>query len=244
VASAWVEDLAVVGSVEVDLAAEAVAASAVVAPREDGRTMKHLLSEADHKRIEAAVSALEAKSSAELAVVVAHQSHDYGAYPFLWSAAIGLFAGGLLAVGWSDARAIDAILVEGIVFALSYLALHFTGLGIALIPKRLKSSHARRLAAAEFSTLVAQRTTGRSGLMLFVALAERHVEILVDRGIDEKIPKEQWRSIVERFGASTGSNTLTDRIVAAIDQCAAILAQRLPSSGAPQNEISNQVTER
>ena len=205
--------------------------------------MKHSLSEADHNRIEAAVTALEVKSSAELAVAVARQSHDYGAYPFLWSAAAGLFAGGLLAVGWADARAIDVILIEGIVFVLSYLVLHFTGLGVALIPKRLKSSHARRLAAAEFATLVAQRTTGRSGMLLFVSLAERHVEILVDRAIDEKIPKEQWRSIVERFGASNGRSTIADRIVAAIDQCAAILAERLPPSAGQRNEISNRVTE-
>ena len=205
--------------------------------------MKHPLSETDRDRIEAAVTALEAKSSAELAVAVARQSHDYGAYPFLWSAAVGLFAGGLLAVSWSDARAIDVILIEGIVFVLSYLTLHFTRLGIALIPKRLKSSHARRLAAAEFATLVAQRTTGHSGLLLFVSLAERHVEILVDRGIDDKISKEQWQAIVERFGASASSSTITDRIVAAIEQCAAILAQHLPPSGTQRNEISNRVTE-
>ena len=205
--------------------------------------MKHLLSETDHERIETAVTALEAKCSAELAVVVARQSHDYGAYPFLWSAAIGLCAGGLLAVGWSDARAIDVILIEGIVFVLSYLVFHFTGLGTALIPKRLKSSHARRLAAAEFATLVAGHTTERAGLMLFVSLAERHVEILVDRGIDEKVAKEKWRSIVERFGASDGRSTIADRIVAAIEQCAVLLAQHLPPSGAQRNEISNRVTE-
>ncbi len=205
--------------------------------------MKHALSESDSKRIEAAVTALEEKSSAELAVVVARQSHDYGAYPFLWSAAAGLFAGGLLAVGWSSARAVDVILIEGIVFTLSYLALHFTGLGVALIPKRLKSSHARRLAAAEFATLVAGHTTDRAGLMLFVSLAERHVEILVDRAIDEKIAKDKWRGVVERFGATGTGSTLTDRIVAAIEQCAVILAQHLPPSAGQRNEISNRVTQ-
>ena len=237
------EDLAVVVSAAVDLVVEAAEASVAAARREDGKTMKHPLSEADRNRIEAAVTTLEAKSSAELAVVVARQSHDYGAYPFLWSAAAGLFAGGILAVGWSDARAIDVILIEGIVFVLSYLVLHFTGLGVALIPKRLKSSHARRLAAAEFATLVAGHAADRAGLMLFLSLAERHVEILVDRGIDEKIPKEQWQSIVERFGASDGRSTIADRIIAAIDQCAAILAQHLPPSGAQRNDIPNRVTE-
>jgi putative membrane protein len=205
--------------------------------------MKHPLSESDRDRIEAAVAALETKSSAELAVVVARQSHDYGAYPFLWAAAVGLFAGGLLAVGWSQARAVDVVLIEGIAFTLSYLVLHVTGLGVALIPARLKSAHARRLAAAEFATLVAGHTTDRAGLMLFVSLAERHVEILVDRGIDEKIPKEQWRAIVARFGAADRRQTIADRIVTAVDQCGALLAPHLPPSGGQRNEISNRVTE-
>lgn len=205
--------------------------------------MKHPLSESDRNRIEAAVATLEAKSSAELAVVVARQSHDYGAYPFLWSAAAGLCVGGLLAVGWSDARPTDVILIEGIVFTLSYLVLHFTGLGLTLIPARLKSAHARRLAAAEFATLVAGHTTERAGLMLFVSLAERHVEILVDHGIDEKVPKEQWRAIVERFRTVDRRHMIADRIVAAIDQCAVLLAQHLPSTGGQRNEISNRMTE-
>ena len=205
--------------------------------------MKHSLSESDRNRIETATTALEAKTSAELAVVVARQCHDYGAYPFLWASAAGLCAGGLLAVVWAAARATDVILIEGIVFALSYLALHFTGLGIALIPTHLKLLHARRLAAAEFATLVAQRTAGRTGLLLFVAIAERHVEILVDHGIDKQVPKEQWRSIVDRFGASDGRGTITDRIVTAIDRCAAILAKHLPPSGPQRNEIPNRVSE-
>jgi putative membrane protein len=201
------------------------------------------LNESDRRRIETAIAALEARSSAEIAVVVARQAHDYGAYPFLWAAALGLFAGGLLAVGLPEARGTDVILIEGAVFALSYLLLHFTPLGLALIAKRLKVHHARRLAAAEFANLVARHTTEATGVLLFVSLAERHVEILVDRGIDAKIAKDRWKDVVDRFGASDRRST-ADRIVATIDECTKILAPDFPPAATRRNEMPDRVTER
>lgn len=203
--------------------------------------MAEKLTDTDRKQIEAAVQALETQSSAEIAVVVARHAHDYGAYPFLWSAALALSAGGLLAVGWAAAKATDVILIEGLVFVLAYLLLHFTPLGLMLIPGRLKEHHARRLAASEFANHVARQTGDATGLMLFVSLAERHVEILVDRGIDAKISKDRWRAVVERFAGN--DRPLGTRIVGAIGDCTAILSPAFPPGPQRANRIPDQVTE-
>jgi putative membrane protein len=203
--------------------------------------MAHKLTENEHRKIEAAIHSLETQSSAEIAIVVAQHAHDYGVYPFLWSAALGLSAGGLFAVGWPEAKGTDVILIEGLVFALAYLLLHFTALGLLLIPKRLKTHHARRLAASEFATHVARQTGDATGLMLFVSLAERHVEILVDSGIDAKISKDRWRTVVERF--ARGERPLGTRIVEAIGDCATILAPAFPPRPERANRIPDRVTE-
>jgi len=204
--------------------------------------MRPTLTEADKQRIEAAVAALETRTSAELAVVVAQRSHDYAAYPFVWAAAAALLAGTLLAVILPHALPIEVVLLEGGVFAAVHLALHFTPLGLALTPARVKRTNARRLAAAEFASLVAQRTTDRAGLLLFVSLAEHHVEILADRRIDENVGREQWPTIVERFRAASGPS-LADRLIAAIDACADILARALPPSPDQRNEIPDALKE-
>jgi putative membrane protein len=203
--------------------------------------MKAALTDADKQRIEAAIAALEARTSAELAVVVARRSHDYAAYPFLWAAALALLAGGVLALLIPHALPIEVVLLEGCVFAVVYLALHFTPLGIALTPARVKETNARRLAAAEFASLVAQRTQNRAGLLLFVSLAERHIEILVDGGIDARIGRERWPTIVARFQSAAG--TVADRLVAAIAECASVLEQPFPPVAGDQNEIPDQVKE-
>jgi putative membrane protein len=203
--------------------------------------MRAALSDADKRRVETAITALEARTSAELAVVVARRSHDYAAYPFLWAAAIALFAGGALAVLFPHALPIEVILVQGIAFTIVYLALHFTPLGMALTPRRVKETNARRLAAAEFASAVAQRTRNRAGLLLFVSLAERHVEILVDRGIDDRIARERWPEIVARFRSAAGP--LGDRLVAAIEACVPVLEGAFPPVAGEPNEIPDQVKE-
>ena len=193
-------------------------------------------------RVEAAIADLETRSSAELGVVVARQAHDYGTYPFLWAAAAGLCAGGALAVLAPLARPTDVILVEGLVFVVAFALLHFTRLGLALVPKRVKIHHARRLAAAEFANLVAQKTESRTGLLLFVALTERHVEILVDRGIDARVGRPHWQAAVERFRGHSRRD-LADGLVAAIEACAVILEKEFPAQGQRRNEIPDRVTE-
>lgn len=204
--------------------------------------MRATLTDADKRRIEATIADLERRTSAELAVVLARRSHDYAAYPFLWGAALALLAGGALALLLPRALPIEVVLLEGCVFTAVYLLLHFTSLGIALAPARIKLTNARRLAAAEFASAVAQRTQNRAGLLLFVSVAERHVEILVDRGIDERIGREQWPIIVERFQSAAGGS-LADRFVGAIAACAAVLERDFPASGHQVNEIPDSVTE-
>ena len=224
-------DMRIVSAYDEPSPAQAPTGDTMMALTDDGRA-----------RVEAAIADLETRSSAELGLVVAGQAHDYGTYPFLWAAAGGLCAGGALAVAAPLARPTDVILVEGLVFAAAFLLLHFTRLGAALVPKRIKIHHARRLAAAEFANLVAQKTEHRTGLLLFVALTERHVEILVDCGIDTRVPRPQWQMAVERFRGQSRQN-LADGLVAAIAACATILEKEFPANGQRRNAIPDRVTE-
>jgi putative membrane protein len=78
--------------------------------------------------------------------------------------------------------------------------------------------------------------------LLFVSLAEHHIEILVDRSIDERIARERWPEIVARFQSAAGGS-LADRLIATIESCAAILEQDFPARGQQVNEIPDAVKE-
>lgn len=205
--------------------------------------MTKKLSESDKQRVEHAVAELESRTAAELAVVVAHRSHDYAAYPFLWAAGLALLAGGIRAVAAPAALGTDVILIEGSVFAIVYLVLHLSPIGIALVPKAVKRGHAHRLARSEFSAIVDQRTDDRLGMLLFVSLAERHVEILVDRGIRAKIPRETWQTVMDHFRSVARRSSIGDGVLAVVDDCAALLERHFPPTPGTRNEIPNRITE-
>ncbi|MGE5539954.1 MAG: hypothetical protein ACM30I_15155 [Gemmatimonas sp.] len=200
------------------------------------------LSQNDERRVEQAIAALERRTAAELAVVVARRSHDYAAHPFLWAALVAFAAGIAAALAWPILTGGDVVLVEGVAFALVYMALHFTTLGVALVPRRLRERYVHRAARAEFATLVAQQTESLNGMLLYVSVAERMVVVLVDRAIKARVPAETWSGIVERFRASNAS--LVERLLPAIEGCAAALEPHFPPVPGQKDEIPNKVERR
>ena len=69
------------------------------------------------------------------------------------------------------------------------------------------------------------------GLLLFVSEAERHVEILADRGIEERVDQAAWDKIVADFVASVAAGTVAPALTAAIGACATILETHYPATG-------------
>ncbi|HTI88128.1 MAG TPA: hypothetical protein VL966_16120 [Alphaproteobacteria bacterium] len=202
----------------------------------------HPLSDEDRTRIEGAIGVLESRTSAELAVVVARRSHDYASHPFLWASLTAFVVGIVVALGWPVLTGVDVVLIEGMVFAFVWLLLHFTDIGIALVPDALKQRHVNRAARAEFATLVAQQTEDLNGMLLYVSVAERTVVILVDRAIRARIGDDTWSGIVARFRES--ERPLVERILAAIEACAVALGPQFPPVPSQRNEIPNAVQER
>jgi uncharacterized membrane protein len=200
------------------------------------------LSDADRTRIEGAIGSLERRTSAEVAVVVARRSHDYASHPFLWASLVAFVAGIVVSLGWPVLTGVDVVLIEGLVFAFVWSLLHFTDIGVALVPEALKQRHVQRSARAEFATLVAQQTEDLNGMLLYVSGAERTVVILVDRAIKARIPDTTWTDIVARFRES--DRPLVERILAAIEACATALAPQFPPAPIQKDEIPNTVEQR
>jgi putative membrane protein len=197
----------------------------------------------DRQRIETAVAAAETRTSSELAVVVAHASDHYAAFPLLWSAMLAFVAGGgmTFAVPAMSGRTIFAI--EAVLFVAAGLVFYTKALRFRLVPAAIGHEHASRLARLEFAGLVHERTQGEVGLLLFVSLAERHVEILPDRGIASRVEQAAWQEIIETFVAKIRTGDVTEGILTAIESCTTVLERHFPPARGKRNEISNRVTE-
>ncbi len=200
------------------------------------------LSDAERHQIEATVAAAESRTAARFAVVIAHASDDYPAFPMLWAALIALIVGDIVALAWPALATWWIVALQAALFVAADALLHHHRVRYWLVPRRVKKLHARKLARLEFAALVHDRTPGDVGLMLFVAQAERHVEIVADRGIDERVDQAAWDKIIADFVAACRADHVAEALVSAIAACAAILERHFPATATPASPPS-EVTE-
>lgn len=196
----------------------------------------------EQSRIEAAVSAAEARTSAEFALVLAQVADGYEAWPALWAALLALLAGGALSL---LLPALDATHVFGgqvAVLAVAGIVLHMPRLRPLLAPPSLRREEAAKLARLQFAAVVQRRTAERIGVLLFVSLAEHHVEILVDRAIGERVPEQAWGVVVDAFAARIREGRLADGFVEAVERCAGLLEKEFPLRPGDRDELPNRVT--
>ncbi len=197
----------------------------------------------ERNRIEAAISAAEKQTSAEFAVVVARASDDYALYPLLWAALLALLAGGGIAIGQPMASVSMGFAIQAGVFIAADLLLHLGIVRPRLAPASVRREYASRLAQLQFASLVNEKTLGDAGLLLFVSLAERHVEILIDNGIAERVPQAAFQKIIDAFIDGVHKGRIADGFIGAIESCALLLQAHFPARPGEPDEIANRVTE-
>ena len=145
-------------------------------------------SAADERRISEAIADAERQTSGEIVVVVAVQSDGYYYVPPLVAAIVALFVPWVL-IHFSllDMRSI--YLIQLAVFFVLTALLMPAPIRTALVPGRIKHLHAQRRAFEQFLAQNLHTTSGRTGVLLFVSVAERHAQIIADKGIDAKVPR-------------------------------------------------------
>ncbi|HEU5442518.1 MAG TPA: TPM domain-containing protein [Steroidobacteraceae bacterium] len=198
----------------------------------------------DKARITAAIHAAEKSTSGEFVAVVARASDHYIFLPLLWAAILALlFPGACLlagsSLGWAEVYHLQLL----IFIALAILLLSVPGLHLRLIPRRVKHARASRLAHAQFYVQGVQLTPHHSGVLLFVSLAERYVEIVADKGIHEKLGEAHWKGIIDNFVAQVHRGRVVDGFVDAITACGAAMAEHYPPGPSDVNELSDGLIE-
>ena len=118
--------------------------------------------------------------------MVAEAADDYRYIALLWPALAALL---LPAILLTAAPAIDAwllYLAQTALFVALALLAQLPPLRMALVPAATKRQRAGRLAREQFFAQGLHLTRERTGVLIFVAVAEHHVEIIADQGIDAR----------------------------------------------------------
>lgn len=75
-------------------------------------------------------------------------------------------------------------------------------------------------------------TEANNGVLIYLLLAEHHVEILADRGVSRHVPETYWNALLGEISLPLRERRLTDGILRAIAGVGTVLQQHFPCSGA------------
>ena len=84
------------------------------------------------------------------------------------------------------------------------------------------------------------RTSDRTGVLIFVALAERYARIIADDGITSKVGNREWQLAVDALTTHMRDGRIAQGFIAAIERCGAVLAEHAPPSGRG-NELPDRI---
>lgn len=108
----------------------------------------------------------------------------------------------------------------------------------AVMPGHEQDSYQRALEV--FGRLRVWDTPYNSGVLLYLALDRRRIEIIADRGI--AAPDESWKEICQQLQSALAQRHYLNGLVQAVQQIEAILQQKAPATGdgaAAGNHLSN-----
>ena len=68
-------------------------------------------------------------------------------------------------------------------------------------------------------------TEERTGVLVFISLTERYVEIIADKGIADRVPQKTWQNAVSFLTGKIGNHELEIGITGAIRMVGAVLQE-------------------
>lgn len=200
------------------------------------------ISPADRRQVTLAIKKAEESTSGEIVVIAARQSDDYIHVPLHIAAALALAVPLLLPLfadlfPWASVPLVWVFAVQLLVFIVAALVLGLVPLRYAVTPKRLMQKHAHRYATAEFLAVNMHGTGGRTGVLIFVSLLERHCEIIADTAIDMRVTQQDWQAIIDDMLPLLRRHEIAEALVLAVRRCGAILAEHFPPGEPNPNEL-------
>ena len=215
----------------------------------------------DHATVSAAIAAAEANSDGEIVAISSVESdayHDVGLHyaALAGFAVLALFAAvpSLLTdlhdmfVGWGGEASIREVLTWALMlslaaFLVALFALKWRPLRLALTPGATKTRRVRRRAIMLFRTGAERRTVGRTGILIYLSLAEHRAEIVADEAITSVTTPDTWGEAMTALLTEVKAGRPGEGIAAAVALIGAVLSEHFPKSEGDTNEIPDKLIE-
>ena len=185
------------------------------------------------------VSEIEKATDVELVLIVRGRSGDYRHADYLFGAILSFL--GLLFLLFSPFEfhhywvAVDVALLFVIG---AYLSSRSNAIRRRLTTTKSRETAARVQAAAMFYEAGIANTNAEMGLLVFLSLFERRLELIADRGVLRGVPALEWNQIMFELH-ELGRNPEPETLQSGLAKLGVLLAQHLPATGENPNELAD-----
>ena len=212
--------------------------------------MKHhtLIGAEDHARIAEAIRKAETETSGEIYAVLARSSDDYF-FAAGFVATCGILIASVIAAFlahwyWFDIRLPMFGLAVLAAFATAMLVLwFFPVIRMMLVPRRIGYKRAHLNALQQFLARNVHITEHRTGILLFVSMAEHYAEVIADAGIHARVEQDEWNAIVATLIHHASRAQVAEGFVLAIGQAGLLLEKHFPAGADNINELDDHLIE-
>jgi hypothetical protein len=97
------------------------------------------------------------------------------------------------------------------------------------------ASITRQRALAMFGKLQVWDTAHNNGVLIYLLLVEQRIEIVADRGLNERVPADTWPRLVQAMGSAFRSGQFDVGLNQAVHEVSALLHQHFPLSPGQAN---------
>jgi putative membrane protein len=210
------------------------------------------LTESEKTTLSAKINHAESRTRAEIVTVIAQTSDGYRYIPTLWAALVALSVPGLYYL-WSSVNSAGWTTTELSPFWLySIQVLVFLGLGMIfqipkarlwMVPNSVKRQRAARHAREQFFLQKLHETQERTGILIFVSVAEHYVEIIVDSAIADVVDNDIWNETVEEFIEHVRKGDISKGFESTIEHCREVVWEHFPAPEGRPDELPNHLIE-
>lgn len=224
--------------------------------------MQVRLSQEDHVRVSEAVKTAEARTSGEIVTIVARRSDSYHDVGLSWAVGVMFVALSVMAAFPTHLRAFlslmladweheltDWKLLMGLMallilkFLIVRYLLAIMPLRMLATPKATKARRVRRRAILLFRTAAEARTTGRTGVLIYLSLDEHRAEIVADAAITAKVTPDVWGEAMAALIAHVREGRPGEGLAAAVERVGSVLAAHFPRAADDINELPDRLIE-
>jgi len=195
----------------------------------------------EKERIRQAIVAAESKTAGEIVPMIVTSSARYTEIELLGLIA-GLFVGMIAEGIWSDPWGSPFLNLWPVVGAmLGFLLCRIPAVKRSLTSKGRVAEAMHTTCLAAFTEHGLHYTRDHTGILILISLLEHRVEVLADRGINQKVSAGTWDEIVRLITAGIKSGNACDAFCKAIERCGDILAAHFPRQADDKDELPNRL---